>query len=108
MTTWKQIDERHWETKDHRALVSLAKPGNGEAHLLLVWRKDSKPLQAEHWHVLQSAKSAIFGPETWAAEVYPAESEKRDRAHIYWLHVFVQPGRPAWVSQQRRSVHAWT
>lgn len=102
MTTWKQIDDRHWESRDHSALLNRGH--NGDAMLLLVWRKDERPLQAEHWSVLQSAKNAICGPEAWAAEVYPAESEKRDRANVYWLHVFKQPQRPAWVRQQRRSV----
>jgi hypothetical protein len=116
MTSWKQIDPWHWESNEHMATVGrhpLLGPAeveydgrvtNVRVHQIFVNRKDRKALGVEHFGVLQSAKNAIFGPEYTAVEVYPPEEELRDRANVYWLHVFGAGYRPTWLQKHVRSV----
>jgi len=105
---WTQLDERHWETRQHSALVGLQiqeADGWPPVRTIFVWRKDSKPMGIEHFEVMQSAKTAIFGPEYTAMEIYPPETELRDREHIYWLQVIDDPDyKLPWLARQRRSV----
>lgn len=89
-------DRKHWVSRSHEAILSPSEPDQ-----LLVWRKDGKPLGTERFSVLQSFKNAVFGAETIAVEVYPPQSELRDRANIYWLH---RIDRPQWLKKQNGSI----
>jgi hypothetical protein len=102
-TSWHETElPGHWESAHHRA---IRRNMEQDIILLLVWRKDDKPLGSEHFSVMQSAKNALVGREYYGFEVYPAESELRDRANVYWMHVCPRPNeKPDWVRPQRRSV----
>lgn len=118
MSSIEQLDERHWHSRSHWAIVSA--PGRPSPEQIaqhqrlntfppvvqvLVGRHDSKPLGNEHFAVLQAFKNAIFGPEYIGFEVYPPESELRNRANVYWLQVYDDPTyRPVWLKAQTRSV----
>lgn len=60
---------------------------HGKAINVLIERHDALPIPG-HWREIQNIKNEIFGPETWAVEYYPAESQLIDTKNIYWIWIF--------------------
>ena len=85
-----------WVNK--RYLVMVA-PRDGGVTQLLVQRTDGT--SKRNWHDLQAIKNEVAGPERVAVEVFPAEDELKDGAHVTHLWVlpegFALPVRREWV-----------
>lgn len=81
-----------------RYLVMVA-PREGGVTQLLVQRTDGQAKR--NWHDLQAIKNEIAGPERVAVEVFPADSQLVDGAHVTHLWVlpedFALPVRREWV-----------
>ena|SRR5579863_6522738 len=63
------------------------KTTHGHAINVLIERHDALPIPG-HWKEIQTIKNEIFGPETWAVEYYPPESELIDTKNIYWIWIY--------------------
>lgn len=90
-----------WVTEvwvNRRYLVMVA-PREGGVTQLLVQRTDGTARRC--WQDLQAIKNDIAGHEALAVEVFPAESEVKDGAHVTHLWVlpegFSLPVRREWV-----------
>ncbi len=55
----------------------------GDARLMMIRRNDEQP--GVSWAMKQRIKNELLGPEVVAIEVFPAESELVDDAHMYHL-----------------------
>lgn len=65
-------------------------PEAGGVTRLMVRRNDAQPIRA--WLDLQRVKNELCGPERYAVEVYPPQSQLVDDANLYHLWVFPEGG----------------
>lgn len=71
--------------------VNVTSHAGGEILELSIKRRDKKPIDTNHWRILQEIKNMIVGPENEGVELYPAETRKVDTANQYYLYVFADP-----------------
>jgi hypothetical protein len=85
--------------KDAVFAVGLRRPG--PLHLS-VHRHDRRVMR--DWRHLQQIKNEVAGPERWAYETFPAESELGDTANEYHLYVLAEGDRPPFTLGSARYV----
>ncbi len=76
-----------WLNSRYLVMVSYRASSWGALMHLMVQRTDRQPVR--DWYDFQRIKNEIAGEDRIAIEVYPAESELTDDAHMY--HLWVLP-----------------
>jgi hypothetical protein len=69
--------------QDHTYAVAVYDPDEAGIVCLTVQRLDGGIVR--DWRDLQRIKNDLVGPERWACEVFPAESQLVDLRNTYWL-----------------------